>query len=99
MSLHLKKALSILLAVVMAFGVFTVCGFAETADEQPVYEIPALQNGEITPTIIVPGISQSVSVYCDENGNPIKDKNGKKVTVNKGNSYIGVVNKGETVFA
>lgn len=29
----------------------------------------------------------------------IKDKNGKKVTVNKGNSYIGVVNKGETVFA
>ena len=27
-----------------------------------------------------------------------KDKNGKKVTVNKGNSYIGVVNKGETVF-
>ncbi len=77
MSLHLKKALSILLAVVMAFGVFTVCGFAETADEQPGYEIPALQNGEITPTIIVPGISQSVSVYCDENGNPIKDKNGK----------------------
>ena len=29
----------------------------------------------------------------------IKDKNGKKVTVNKGNIYIGVVNKGETVFA
>lgn len=28
----------------------------------------------------------------------IKDANGKNVTVNKGNSYIGVVNKGETVF-
>ena len=28
----------------------------------------------------------------------IKDADGKRVTVNKGNSYIGVVNKGETAF-
>lgn len=78
MSLKLKKLLSVVLAAVLAFSAFSVVGFAAPADDTQSM-IPAAVNGEISPTIIIPGISQSNSVYCDENGNPVLDSNGNKL--------------------
>ena len=78
MSLKFKKALSIFLAAVMMFSVFSVIGFATPAENVQT-DIPASSNGEICPTIIIPGISQSNSVYCDKNGNPILDGDGNKL--------------------
>lgn len=82
MSLRFKKFMSVMLALVMAFSVFSVVGFASNGDSvspQTASMIPASKDGKAVPTIIIPGISQSVSTYCDENGEPILDSKGNEL--------------------
>lgn len=83
MSPKFKKFLSVVLALVMAFSVFSVIGFAEQDNGSSVAltdMIPASADGDAVPTIIIPGISQSPSTYCDENGEPILDSNGNELS-------------------
>ncbi len=78
MSSSFKKIISVILVLVMASYVFAVTSSAEV--EAPAGALISTKpSSEIVPMIIIPGISQSNSVYCDANGNPILDKNGKKL--------------------
>lgn len=63
-----KKCLCLLLSLVMAFGVMSVAVSAEGKNST-----------DVVPTIIIPGISQSVSTYCDEDGNPVLDSDGNEL--------------------
>lgn len=64
-----KKIISFLLAVVMVCSMFTLGASAETATGTDY--IPASSNGEVVPTIIMPGIGQSESTYTNANGKEI----------------------------
>ena len=66
-----KKIISMILAVVMTFSMFAVCASAEDAEADPTDFIPAASNGEVIPTIIMPGIGQSESTYVNEDGKEI----------------------------
>lgn len=74
MSTKIKKIISVVLAAIMMLSVMSVGVFAAPN------AVAADSSDEIIPTIIIPGISQSVSTYCDKNGEPILDKNGKKIS-------------------
>ncbi len=49
-----------------------------TEPEAPQYATHS--NNEVIPTIIIPGISQSVSYLADENGNPVVNANGDELS-------------------
>ena len=66
-----KKIISMILAVVMTFSMFAVCASAEDTEADPTDFIPAASNGEVIPTIIMPGIGQSESTYVNEDGKEI----------------------------
>ena len=55
---------------------FSLCSTA--ADVEKISECDA--DCRFFPTIIVPGLGQSSVVVTDDNGNPITDKNGEKVS-------------------
>lgn len=67
-----KKIISVILAMVMTFSVFAIGASAETqvAADGTGY-IPAAADGEVIPTIIMPGIGQSESTYVNEDGKEI----------------------------
>ena len=67
-----KKIISIIMAVVMTFSMFAVCAADETDVVDPTDYIPATSNGEVVPTIIMPGIGQSESTYVNEDGKEIR---------------------------
>ncbi|MBR2876888.1 MAG: hypothetical protein IKC01_07110 [Clostridia bacterium] len=54
----------------------------EADEAQPVLQeaTPAAASEEIAPTIIIPGISQSISYLADENGNPAVNANGEELS-------------------
>ncbi|MBR6361411.1 MAG: hypothetical protein IKS04_06400, partial [Clostridia bacterium] len=69
-----KSALSILLCLLMLSS-FASLGFAQTD------RITNCDGDcEFYPTIIVPGLGQSSVIVTDDNGNPLLDKDGKKVS-------------------
>ena len=69
-----KSALCVLLCLLMVSS-FASLGFSQT-------ERITTCNGDcgFYPTIIVPGLGQSSVIVTDDNGNPILDKDGKKVS-------------------
>lgn len=74
-----SKPISLLLAVILTFSVFSIMSTAASeAQAQPL--IPASADGEISPVIILPGISQSISTYCDADGNPVLDGDGNELS-------------------
>ncbi len=71
--LKLKKALSVFLAVLMAFSVCGIVTFAEDADVDYTNELIAAStdSNERVATIILPGIGQSDSTYVKEDGSEV----------------------------
>lgn len=63
-----KKIISLFLAVVMVCTMFTFGVSAETTTND---YIPASTDGEVVPTIIMPGIGQSNSTYTTEDGREV----------------------------
>ena len=82
----MKKALSVILALVLAFGCFfcLLAGAEYVEDnhfDEFYPELSALRTeGENYPTIILPGINHSPYYLTDENGEVVKDKDGKEMT-------------------
>lgn len=82
----MKKALSVILALVLAFGCFFClpagAEYVEDNHFDEFYpELSALRTeGENYPTIILPGINHSPYYLTDENGEVVKDKDGKEMT-------------------
>lgn len=88
-----KKVLSVFLAVIMTLSICTVAfaqdNTVQTQTARTFNDVASTifadtdgKNADWTreepvANIIFPGISQSISTYCDENGNPIKDSSGK----------------------
>ena len=70
----MKRTIALLLCLVLLCGTFSVCAAAK--------ETIASCGGkcEYYPTIIVPGLGQSSVVMVDENGDFIRDKDGKKAS-------------------
>ena len=68
----MKKIISCILAIVLAFSMFAVCAYAETDSEC---------NGDCgtCPSIVVPGIGQSNVWALDENGEYMLDDNGNRI--------------------
>ena len=88
----MKKILSILLCIAMIVSAFCVNGFAE-ADK--VCDC----NGECEfyPTIIIPGLGQSGVFVADEEGKPLLDDEGKRISAFPAYIQIGNVIK-EALF-
>lgn len=64
-----KKIISVILAMVMTFSIFAIGAAAETVGATDY--IPEATNGEVIPTIIMPGIGQSESTYVNADGKEI----------------------------
>ena len=74
MKITFKSALCVLLCLLMVSS-FASLGFSQTE------RITTCDGDcEFYPTIIVPGLGQSSVIVTDDNGNPILDKDGKKVS-------------------
>ena len=69
-----KSALSILLCLVMVSS-FAAVGFADSSRITTCGE-----DCEFYPTVIVPGLGQSSVIVTDDAGNPLLDKDGKKIS-------------------
>ncbi|MDR1630847.1 MAG: hypothetical protein LBS36_11675 [Oscillospiraceae bacterium] len=85
MSKRTKKLLSLFLAVLLGLSAVTVASAApadngETADVPFQVQKALTQEDEIYPTIILPGISQSVSYLADENGDPVLNADGDELS-------------------
>ncbi len=68
----MKKLISCILAVVIAFSMFSICAFAEAKTE-------CGGNCDTCPAIVVPGIGQSNVWALDENGDYLLDDNGNRI--------------------
>ena len=86
MSKKLVSALASFLALALLVPVLSIA-FTASAEKEPprlddyTQDAPIVADGEEKyPTIILPGISQSVSYLADENGNPVKNKDGKELS-------------------
>ena len=90
MKTDIKKIISVLLAVILAFSVGTtafaknsnsnvtsVSSFAEAAKVLSAKDLP---KDEEYPTIIIHGIGQAWTYQLDENGNDVLNKDGEPVT-------------------
>ena len=68
----MKKIISIILCVVIAFSMLSVCAFAQVKTEC---------NGDCdtAPAIVVPGIGQSNVWALEENGDYMLDDNGNRI--------------------
>lgn len=69
----MKKLISCILAVVIAFSMFSICAFAETKTECD-------GNCDTCPAIVVPGIGQSNVWALDKNGDYLLDDNGNRIS-------------------
>ena len=69
----MKKLISCILAIVIAFSMFSICAFAETKTECD-------GNCDTCPAIVVPGIGQSNVWALDKNGDYLLDDNGNRIS-------------------
>ena len=69
----MKKVISVILALAMVFGIFSVFASAEVKTE-------CNGNCDTCPAIVVPGIGQTNVWALDDNGDYIVDDNGKRVS-------------------
>ncbi len=67
-----KRIISIVMTVVMVMSMFAFGASAETAEVNATKYFSASSNGEVVPTIIMPGIGQSESTYVNEDGKEIR---------------------------
>ncbi len=77
-----KRIIAMLLAVVMCFSVCNIGAVAveDTPDVQANAVNANSVDETVYPTIIIPGISQSISYVADENGEPAVNKNGDELS-------------------
>ena len=68
----MKKLISCILAVVIAFSMLSICAFAETKTD-------CNGNCDTCPAIVVPGIGQSNVWALDENGDYLLDDDGNRI--------------------
>lgn len=84
MSKRITKLLSLFLAVLLGVSAVTVASAApaegESADLSAQVQKAMTKEDEVYPTIILPGISQSVSYLADENGNPVLNADGNELS-------------------
>lgn len=83
MSKKTQRLLSLFLAVTMGVSVFIVgAGASPEVTTEPMFEVyNSLESDDtIYPTIILPGISQSISYLADENGEPVLNADGNELS-------------------
>ncbi len=77
-----KRIIAMFLAIVMSFSVCSIGAVAvENTSAGQINSVNVKSADEnVYPTIIIPGISQSISYVADENGEPAVNKNGDELS-------------------
>ena len=83
-----KRVVALLLVLTMSFGIMSQVLAADESAEEPVQVVNSIDeakdaltsDNEQVPIIIIHGISQINTTILDDEGNPLKDGNGKVIT-------------------
>ncbi len=83
-----KRVIALVLVLTMSLGIMSQVLAADEAAEEPIQVVNTIEEAKETlvnddeqvPIIIIHGISQVDTVVMDEEGNPLKDKDGNVIT-------------------